>query len=199
MIRHFALLVIGTVFIAGCNRQQPPRSSTEFVDNPRLLEAAMVRCARDREQSRYDAECLNARAAAERIQVKAEAEGQAELEEQSTRKRKELRRTQAAALKDAGACLRMQRAARRRSTWRNSVNRRRPIRRRRLMRLPVTRRAPLFQKPRSLISLQRHWAQTSRRFVKSCSGERKRAVTSQAPSASNARANRAAEMESQSR
>ena len=97
MIRHFALLVIGTVFIAGCNRQPPPRSSTEFVDNPMLLEAAMVRCARDREQSRYDAECLNARAAAERIQVREEAKQQAELEEQSERKRNDLRRTQAAA------------------------------------------------------------------------------------------------------
>ena len=96
MIRYFALLVIGTVFVAGCNRQPPPRSSTEFVDNPMLLEAAMVRCAQDREQSRYDAECLNARAAAERIQVQAEAESQAELEEQSERKRNDLRRTQAA-------------------------------------------------------------------------------------------------------
>ena len=97
MIRHFALLVIGTVLIAGCNRQPPPRSSTEFFDNPMLLEAAMVRCAQDRAQSRYDAECLNARAAAERIQVQAEAERQAELEEQSERKRNDLRRTQAAA------------------------------------------------------------------------------------------------------
>ena len=97
MIRYFALLVIGTALIAGCNRQPPPRTSTEFVDNPMLLEAAMVRCAQDRVQSRYDAECLNARAAAERIQVKEEAEHQAELEEQSKRKRNDLRRTQAAA------------------------------------------------------------------------------------------------------
>lgn len=97
MIRHFALLVIGTALIAGCNRQPPPRSTTEFIDNPMLLEAAMVRCAQDRAQSRYDAECLNARAAAERIQVQAEADRQAELEALSERKRNELRRTQAAA------------------------------------------------------------------------------------------------------
>ena len=97
MTRHFALLVIGAALVAGCNRQPPPRSSTEFFENPMLLEAAMVRCAQDRAQSRYDAECLNARAAAERIQVKAEAQQQAELEEQSERKRNELRRTQAAA------------------------------------------------------------------------------------------------------
>ncbi len=57
----------------------------------------MVRCAQDRAQSRYDAECLNARAAAERIQAKEEAQQRAELEEQSERKRNELRRTQAAA------------------------------------------------------------------------------------------------------
>ena len=96
MIRHFALLVIATGLIAGCNRQPPPRSSTEFIDNPMLLEAAMVRCGQDRAQSRYDAECLNARAAAERIQVKEEAQQQAELEELSKRKRNALRRTQAA-------------------------------------------------------------------------------------------------------
>ena len=97
MIRYLALLVIGTMLVAGCNRQPPPRSSTQFVENPMLLEAAMVRCAQDRAQSRYDAECLNARAAAERIQAKEEAQQQAELEEQSERKRNELRRTQAAA------------------------------------------------------------------------------------------------------
>ena len=97
MIRHFALLVIGTALIAGCDKQPPPRSSTEFFENPMLLEAAMVRCAQDREQSRYDAECLNARAAAERIQVQVEAQQQAELAERSERKRNELRRTQAAA------------------------------------------------------------------------------------------------------
>ena len=96
MIRYLALLVIGTAIIAGCNRQPPPRSTIQFIDNPMLLEAAMVRCAQDREQSRYDAECVNARAAAERIQAQEEARGQAELAKQSMRKRNELRRTQAA-------------------------------------------------------------------------------------------------------
>jgi len=96
MIRYPALLLIGTAIIAGCNRQPPPRSTNQFVENPMLLEAAMVRCAEDRQQSRYDAECLNARAAAERIQAQEEAQSQAELAEQSERKRKELRRTQAA-------------------------------------------------------------------------------------------------------
>ena len=97
MIRYLALLVIGTAIIAGCNRQPPPRSTNQFVDNPMLLEAAMVRCAEDREQSRYDAECVNARAAAMRIQAQEEAQSQAELEEQSMGKRDELRRTQTAA------------------------------------------------------------------------------------------------------
>ena len=96
MIRYLVLLVIGTAIIAGCNRQPPPRSTNQFVDNPMLLEAAMVRCAQDREKSRYDVECVNARAASERIQAKEEAQSQAELEEQSMRKRNELRRTQAA-------------------------------------------------------------------------------------------------------
>ena len=97
MIRYLALLVIGTAIIAGCNRQPPPRSTNQFVDNPMLLEAAMVRCAQNREQTRYDAECVNARAAAERIQAQKDAQSQAELEERSMRKRNELRRTQAAA------------------------------------------------------------------------------------------------------
>ena len=97
MIRYLALLVIGTAIIAGCNRQPPPRSTNQFVDNPMLLEAAMVRCAQNREQTRYDAECVNARAAAERIQAQEDAQSHAELEERSMRKRNELRRTQAAA------------------------------------------------------------------------------------------------------
>ena len=74
-----------------------PGNVTEFLDNPMLLEAAMVRCAQDRSQSRYDTECVNARAAVARIQAREEADRAADLEARSQRKRQELRRTQEAA------------------------------------------------------------------------------------------------------
>ena len=81
----------------GCDNEPPPRSVQEFVDNPILLEAAVVRCAANRSETRYDAECVNAREAVKRVDaVKAEAR-RAELEAQSERKRQQLRRTQQAA------------------------------------------------------------------------------------------------------
>ena len=89
-------VVIGT--LAGCaEKAPPPRTVTEFVDNPILLEAAMVRCSRNRAETRYDAECINAREAVNLIQAKEEEMRRAELEERSERKRKALRRTQQAA------------------------------------------------------------------------------------------------------
>ena len=57
----------------------------------------MVRCQQDRQASRYDQECINARAAVQRIQAKEEATRRAELEARSERKRAALRRTQQAA------------------------------------------------------------------------------------------------------
>lgn len=97
MTRYLFILLFLLVVAAGCSKEPPPRSVTEFVDNPMLLEAAMVRCAQDRSQSRYDAECVNARAAVARIQAKEEAERAADLEARSERKRQELRRAQEAA------------------------------------------------------------------------------------------------------
>jgi hypothetical protein len=69
---------------------------TEFVENPILLEAAMVRCARDRRESRYDPECVNAREAVNRIEAREEATRRAELEARSESKRRALRRMQEA-------------------------------------------------------------------------------------------------------
>ena len=97
MKRYLYFLFCLLVVAAGCGKEPPPRSVTEFVDNPMLLEAAMVRCGEDRSKSRYDAECLNARAAVARIQAKEEAERAADLEARSERKRQELRRAQEAA------------------------------------------------------------------------------------------------------
>lgn len=62
-----------------------------------LLEAAVVRCSKDRAKSRYDAECVNARQAVARVQAKEEAAARAEFEARSESKRSALRRTQAAA------------------------------------------------------------------------------------------------------
>jgi len=83
--------------LAACAKEPPPRTVSEFIDNPLLLEAAMVRCSQDRSKNRYEAECVNARQAVARIQAKEEAERQAELEASSERKRRALRRTQEAA------------------------------------------------------------------------------------------------------
>ena len=69
---------------------------TEFVENPILLEAALVRCSQDRRDSRYDQECINAREAVNRIEAKEEEIRRAELEARSDAKRRELRRTQEA-------------------------------------------------------------------------------------------------------
>ena len=98
MTRQLTALFVGIGILAGCaEKAPPPRTVTEFVDNPILLEAAMVRCSRDRAETRYDAECINAREAVNLIQAKEEESRRAELEERSERKRKALRRTQQAA------------------------------------------------------------------------------------------------------
>ena len=98
MTRQLTALFVGISLLAGCAEKAPkPRSVTEFVDNPLLLEAAVVRCARDRAESRYDPECINAREAVDIVQAKEEALRRAELEERSERKRRALRRTQQAA------------------------------------------------------------------------------------------------------
>ncbi len=58
----------------------------------------MVRCQQDRQKSRYDQECMNAREAVKRIQAKEEEAKRVELEARSERKRQALRRTQQAAM-----------------------------------------------------------------------------------------------------
>ena len=98
MTRHRTALLILIGLAAGCAPEEPPaRSTIEFIDNPNLLEAAMVRCQQDRVASRYDQECINAREAVGRIQAKEEEARRVELEARSERKRQALRRTQQAA------------------------------------------------------------------------------------------------------
>ena len=86
------------VLLASCSKEAPPaRSVGEFLENPILLEAVMVRCAQNRSETKYDAECINAREAANVIAKEENKQRQIELEKQSERKRRALRRRQEAA------------------------------------------------------------------------------------------------------
>lgn len=89
-----AVLCAGLV---ACDTEPPPRSVAEFMENPIMLEAAVVRCAQNRAESRYDVECMNAREAVKIIEAREEAARRADLEAASERKRQALRRTQQAA------------------------------------------------------------------------------------------------------
>lgn len=104
------LIGIG-VLLGACAEPPAPRSVAEFLENPIVLEAALVRCAQNRRESRYEAECVNAREANKLIAAREEATRRAEFEKQSERKREALRRTQEAA---ATARRRAVEAARRR-------------------------------------------------------------------------------------
>lgn len=94
--RTSGLLATLAVLVA-CSEPPPPRSVQEFIDNPLLLEAALVRCTQNRAESRYNTECINAREAVKLIEAQEDDERQAALEEESRRKREALRRNQQAA------------------------------------------------------------------------------------------------------
>lgn len=97
MTRQLTAFFIGIGLLAGCAPEEPPaRTVTEFVENPILLEAAVVRCARNRTTTKYEQECINAREAVKRIEAKEEEKRRVELEARSEAKRKALRRTQQA-------------------------------------------------------------------------------------------------------
>ncbi len=89
--------VLTSVFLAACAEEPPPRTVTEYVENPMLLEAAMVRCSQDRDKTRYEPECVNARAAVQQVEAKEEQARRAEVEARSESKRQALRRAQEAA------------------------------------------------------------------------------------------------------
>ncbi len=90
------LLLSGISLLAACSEEPAPRTVSEFLESPIMLEAAMVRCSEDRKATRYDAECVNARQAVSRIEAKKERERQSAFDAQSERKRQALRRTQEA-------------------------------------------------------------------------------------------------------
>ncbi len=88
------LLVVAAFGGSACTPEPPPHTVVEFMENPRLLEATMVRCAENRAELKYTTECLNAREAGDRLAAAEEAEQRAALEAQSERKREALRRAQ---------------------------------------------------------------------------------------------------------
>lgn len=69
----------------------------EFMEKPRLLEATMVRCAQRRSEMKYEAECINAREAVNRLANVDEQDRRQQMDAQSKRKRQALRRNQEAA------------------------------------------------------------------------------------------------------
>jgi hypothetical protein len=91
------ILLCSSLFVLACSEERPPRTVTEFLDNPQFLEASVVRCAQNRTESRYDAECINARQAVSMIEAGDERARRDRLEAQSKSKRDALRRTQRAA------------------------------------------------------------------------------------------------------
>jgi len=92
------LIIYGIIgLLAGCAEEVPPRTVDEFLANRILLEATMVRCGENRNESKYDVECVNAREAINRIASEEEVDGREDREAEFERKRRSLRRTQEAA------------------------------------------------------------------------------------------------------
>ena len=98
MKKTFLPMLFGSMWLfTGCSEEPQARSVREYVDNPQFLEAAVVRCARNRSQTRYDDECVNARQAVSVIEAREERSRRDKLEVQSQNKRDALRRTHVAA------------------------------------------------------------------------------------------------------
>jgi len=97
MKNYLPVVLCGLALVTGCAEEPKPRSVTEFLENPIVLEAAVVRCAQNRTESRYDAECVNARQAVSIIEAKEERARRDAFEAESDKKREALRRTQQAA------------------------------------------------------------------------------------------------------
>jgi hypothetical protein len=87
----------GLVLLTACAKEPPPISTAEMMENPRLLEATMVRCSQNRSETKYLVECVNARDAVNRLEAGKKEANRADFEAQSERKRQALRRTQEAA------------------------------------------------------------------------------------------------------
>ena len=69
----------------------------DFLADPNSLEAAVVLCSQNRSQTRYEAECVNARQAISIMEAKEDRARRDAFEAESNKKRQALRRTQQAA------------------------------------------------------------------------------------------------------
>jgi len=83
--------------LPACTAEAPPPTVQEFIDDPIRLEATVVRCSQNRRESRYEAECVNARQAVSVIEAREERASREAFEAQSEQKREALRRAQEAA------------------------------------------------------------------------------------------------------
>jgi len=89
--------IAAVALLAACSEEPQPRTVSEFIEHPILLEAALVRCTQNRAESRYREECMNVREAVKLTEAQESLARRAELEAQSKRKRDGLRNTQRAA------------------------------------------------------------------------------------------------------
>jgi hypothetical protein len=97
MITTRLLIICGGLgLFAGCAEESPPPSVAEFLENRILLEATMVRCGENRNMSKYNDECVNAREAINRIAAEDAQARREEREADFERERESLRRIQAA-------------------------------------------------------------------------------------------------------
>ncbi len=83
-----------TLALGACTPDPPPRTVSEFLDDPIGLDATLTRCNAERLRTRDDPECKNAREAAKRISAAEEQERMQRLEAESQRKLEEARRRQ---------------------------------------------------------------------------------------------------------
>ena len=88
-------LAAAASLIVGCEAERP-RSYSEYLDDAVAREATLVRCNANREATRLDAECVNARRAAAALAVKEDGDKRERLQEESDRKRAALRQRIAA-------------------------------------------------------------------------------------------------------
>lgn len=94
MKNRVSILLGGLALVTGCTEEPKPTTVTEFLENPIMLEAVVVRCAQNRSETRYDAECVSARQAVSIIEAKEERVRRDIFEAESNKKREALRRTQ---------------------------------------------------------------------------------------------------------
>jgi hypothetical protein len=97
MIMRTTIWLGALALLLGCAEEVPPPSVQDYLDDPITLEATVVRCAANRSETRYDAECINARQAISIIEAKEERARREAFEVESDKKRQALRRTQRAA------------------------------------------------------------------------------------------------------